>query len=81
MTKTLNRNLQDPIDEEEWGDYPTRLCIECGTPLPEDWFYLLCEDCSLTKACYHGVPYLEACSKCCSESDFNFDAMRERGRR
>jgi len=57
-----------------------RPCYGCGKELDDSYPYELCDECQRNKSCPHGVPYTEVCNQCCVESDFAFDANRERGR-
>ena len=79
-TIQLDKNPTDPYNsEDDLEETPKRLCIGCGEPLPDDFLYDLCDDCTTTKACHHNIPYTELCSQCCTDSDFAYDAMREKG--
>jgi len=52
--------------------YHAILCESCKRPLPEDWDYLLCNECT---HCRHGNEPSE-CEECYYQSDFEYDAKR-----
>ena len=71
-------DLDPEPDAYEGYEYMTHPCIACGTPLSDEFHYALCTPCQETAHCPHGNLYKDGCSRCDSDSDFAYDAWRER---
>lgn len=89
VNKGVRRNVKQQLREEYNMDaeqyeeelseeaYLSRLCLRCNSPVPCDWDYAWCEDCT-KKDCTHGNTPGE-CNECLMQDDLEFDARRERG--
>jgi hypothetical protein len=78
FAEELQAARQAPAD-----DWMTHACASCGCPLsdrpgPEGWPYAYCRTCQDTRRCPHGVLYKDDCNGCNVQSDFAYDAWRER---
>lgn len=88
VNKGVRRNVKPQLREElemQQDDYEQdvdeyahldRLCQRCNSPVPCDWDYAWCEDCT-KKECTHGNTPGE-CNECLMQDDIDFDTARER---
>jgi hypothetical protein len=63
---------------EDTPEYMSHACAHCGTLLAASYPYAYCMPCQETQHCAHGVLYKDTCGRCDAESDFAYDAWREK---